>query len=111
MDAIKYLKEVDRLCDSIDDCEDCPIHRLRGALCHNKQMHSPEEAVEIVEKWSKENPQKTMMSDFFEKHPNAKSWEDGTPNACPYRLGYEEEAYCENHTRDCKDCWNRPLER
>ena len=111
MDAVKYFKERQRMCKAFNHfCYYCPFTKDSGEPCGSLQKKNPEEAVEIVEKWSAEHPQKTMMSDFFEKHPNAKSWEDGTPNACPYKLGYEEEAYCKNHTHDCKYCWNRPLE-
>ena len=110
MDEVKYLKEKNRMCNTFGlSCSGCPLGNSVED-CDDLQKERPEKAVEIVEKWSAEHPQKTMMSDFFEKHPNAKSRKDGTPNTCPYKLGYEEEACCKNHTHDCKDCWNRPLE-
>lgn len=91
MDAVKFIKEYHRLCKSQDDCyRDCP---LSGVGCmHEEEFYDVEKAVEIVEKWSAEHPQKTILMDFLEKYPNAPIDEDDkTPTVCPYSLGYEEE--------------------
>lgn len=63
----------------------------------------------------KEAPKKTMMQDFFEKHPNAPKGRDGTPvGICPSYCGYTDEpnnpSVCEKFDRKCLRCWSRPME-
>lgn len=117
MDAVKFINEVYRMCRAIDrKCASCPFHYKKGAAilgfpCQSVQRESPEKAVKIVEKWSREHPQKTLLQDFKEKYPNAKiSKDDGTPGICPLDLGYEKTRICHKMNITCKDCWHRPLD-
>ena len=64
MDAVKFLKERVRMCDSFDGCDGCPLQNE----CLDTEI---EAMVSAVEQWSKSHPQKTIMQDFFEKFPNA----------------------------------------
>ena len=115
MDAVKYFEERERLLNSLGrtgdlctgiHCEDCPFNT--NTQCIIKKT----ESVEIVEKWSKENPEKTMLNDLLEKHPKMSMNIEGVPrNICPHDLAYCKEMYCGYNTKDCKTCWNRPLER
>lgn len=69
MDAVKYLKETMRMCDTTKDCEECPFHNLNATfLCH-LNVANPEKAVEIVEKWVAEHPKKTRQSEFLKMFP------------------------------------------
>lgn len=108
MDAVKYLKERSRMCKSFEVCSDgCPFRREdENDFCSRLIDNDFEQAVEIVEKWSKENPQKTILQDFLEKYPNARIDSKGRPVSCPENLGYPTD--CE--LVKCCDCWNRPLE-
>ena len=113
MDAVKFLKEQERLCDSNGgNCEDCPLEQ-QPCLGLNVEA---EELVSIVEKWSAEHPVKTRLMDFSEKYPKAID-EDGLPVIWyPISLGYCDYDRC----GDCphgdmsqdqrKQCWNLPLE-
>lgn len=105
MDAIKYLKEKERMCYKQEDCTHCPLKTDDDNTCSILEETNPEEAVEIVEKWSKENPQKTISQDFLEKFPKATLDNNGVPIICAKNVGYIE--VC---TLYCKECWNRPLE-
>ena len=68
MDAVKFLKEGNRLCYTVD-CSDCPLHG--GSLCLNDIDNGEEEkAVAIVEKWSKEHPIMTNKMKFEEVFGN-----------------------------------------
>ena len=115
MDAVKYLKEKQRMCEKYIDCLDCPLDEVKSKhhiTCVMTEKTHSEEAVEIVEKWSAENPEKTILQDFLEKYPNAKS---GViiRNTCPDDLGYEEEGNkcsTRRYKTECEECWNRPLE-
>jgi len=69
MEAIKFIKERDRMCRTYDDCKGCPLEADDD--CTDFPNGSPERAVEIVEKWSEENPVKTRQSEFLKLHPNA----------------------------------------
>ena len=105
MDAVKYLKEIERICDSFPveaACEGCPLFSEN----HSCLMYDPE-SVPIVEQWSEEHPQKTRKSDFLDKYPNAEVGDDGIPNLCCSRLGYVKNC---PRNKDCADCWNEPLE-
>ena len=112
MDAVKYFKEKVRMCKTLKrNCNECPLQDLKDWHCNSIQHLFPEKAVEIVEKWSEENPQKSMLQDLLEKYPSVKLGNDGTPvGLCPYRLGYEEIRPCSNKIIKCPTCWNRPLE-
>lgn len=104
MDAIKYLKEKERMCYKQEDCTHCPLKTGDDNTCSILEETNPEEAVEIVEKWSAENPQKTILQDFLERYPNATLSSKGVPICCALHLGYLDK--CE---AICSDCWNRPL--
>lgn len=119
MTAVEYFKEKARMVRANEhgyctlSCIDCPLYSENnptGESCSNFERLHPEEAVSIVEKWSKEHPRKTRVQDFFEKHPNAPKF-DGTPRCCAAYCGYCK--HCTNTGIDmgnCVDCWNEPLE-
>ena len=58
MDAVEYLEEKQRMCDK-SSCIHCPLgrtYRNSEDSCDVFIRKSRKEAVEIVEKWSKEHP-------------------------------------------------------
>ena len=106
-----YLKEKGRMTYNCGiSCSDCPLI-LNGELeyeCTALQSFEPQKAIEIVQKWSDEHPQKTYLEDFLEKYPNAQII-NGIPRFCPEFLGYKKpEKSC--GISECEDCWNKPLE-
>lgn len=100
MDAVEYLKARERM--------------NKGGfvpITTDFEKNDAERAVEIVEKWSKEHPRKTILQDFLEKYPKAPMDEKGFPkDVCPFALGYEEDDCGVYFADKCFDCWNRPLE-
>lgn len=64
MDAVKFLKEYNRMCNSYGhDCGECGIDKMRNGNGCTSIIHAhPEEAVSIVEKWSAEHPVKIRES-------------------------------------------------
>lgn len=93
-------------------CVNCPLSEKnngKGRLCVDYEMHYPEKAIAIVQKWSDEHPQKTYLSEFLKNHPNVMLNDDRTPTFCPYRLGLMGADYCRNDG-DCVKCWNQPIE-
>lgn len=114
MDAVEYQRTIARLCLNAK-CGNCPIWLARkdkSRGCKFFLIDYPEEAVALIQKWAEENPQKTMMQDFFEKYPNAMKDGLGAPMICPHHLGHPEYRSCETeyHGEQCYTCWNRPLE-
>lgn len=119
MTALEYLKEKARMSKKcIEDCCECQLfskNNVKKVDCAVLEMEYPEEAVAIVQKWLDKHPQKTFLSDFLEKYPNAPMNERGFPdNFCHCDLGYtdvDEECMTPSLLDDhCYQCWTRPLE-
>lgn len=111
MDAVEFMNEYSRMCRSVSGkCSDCPMGKLkseRALYCRQYVDRHPTEAVAVVEKWSKENPKRTRLTDFLEKYPNAPMTGDKLPVICARNLGMSVEAPCFGR---CAECWNTPLE-
>ena len=101
-EAMRILK---RMCAEVE-CISCPLRRL----CSSNIKEHPEEAEAILAKWAEEHPEKTIMDDFFEKHPKAMRDGNGIPHACAKHCGYHAPTYCERIPQRCAECWRRPLE-
>lgn len=96
-------------------CEDCPLSRANNGEnvnCRRFETKYPNKAIAIIQKWSDEHPQKTMLDDFKEKYPNYDHVKGSTtPTFCPYQLGYEKYQLCKcGGNYKCAECWNRPLD-
>lgn len=105
----KFLKDYRRMCNSIDCDAHCDILSVMHEMSDIKDcsvfiLKYPEKAVELIEKWSKEHPERTYLTDFLEKYPNARMRENGYPIICPISLGYTKKC-----PHNCKDCWNTPV--
>lgn len=110
MDAVRFIKEKKRMCDSFDDyCNGCPISQRAGNFaCSDFQYKHPEQAVAIVEKWSEEHPRETRLTQFLKHYPNAPMDDDGTPKVCVNELGFTRDDGCT--ALNCINCWNTPIE-
>lgn len=111
MDAAKFIKEKDRMCNSYNMCYNgCPIYNLRlkydDAGCLKVLKDHTEEFVSEVEKWSEVHPAKTRKDDFLEKYPNAMLEDEGYPRVCARYVGF-----CDScPDTSCNKCWNEPVE-
>lgn len=109
MDAVKFIKERARMCDSLFGCEGCPANSQENGLgeCFVgiKSKYAPEQQIEIVDKWSKEHPRKTRQSVFLEHWPNARPADDGVLTFCPKRFDFHISCLAECHSlKKCSDC-------
>ena len=74
MDAVEFLKEVERMCSSYDNCTKCQLHKRFGECSlATIDFDKMENTVSIVEQWSKEHqhPVKTnrdVLIDLVEEH-------------------------------------------
>lgn len=84
MDAVKFIKERDRMCrfyHHAGDCYQCPA---KGCECSALEgMVDDDNIVTIVEEWSAVHPRKTRQSVFLEQWPEAELTKDGVISICP----------------------------
>ena len=117
--TIDFFAEAKRLCDSRNVCmadatdkEQCPLL----AFCAQKRpvcAQDAEKAIEIVQKWSDEQPKKTYAQDFFEKFPDAPK-DEAVKGKCPWacRIGIYGGGCpkIEPEIDSCCECWNELME-
>ena len=102
MDAVKFVNERKRMCNHsscvLNLSKECPFAKVKGAfICSDWVQSHPEEAVAIVEKWSKEHPGKTNRDKFFEV----------------FGIDPRPAGYVTNHNRAeglATEWWDRPYE-
>lgn len=126
MDAVKFIKERDRMCKSYYDtekghCSDgCPVHDVQCTNLDNLSTDA-EELVARVEEWSAAHPRKTRQRVFLEQWPEAKVFRNsGILALCPAQLRQEyrdDEGRCVRDTisGDICDCcrhefWSQEVE-
>lgn len=118
MDAVRFIKERNRMCKSLDvRCEVCPAFHVgeNGAQCAvgAASMLDAKEQIAIVEKWSIEHPKKkkkTRQEVFLKQYPEARIGDNGYICLCPgdvfdvYRDAYgncaKPDAFCPNCRKD-----------
>ena len=111
MDALKFFKEFDRMCNyySNENCRGCPRETEPTCGITDLGPEGIKKLINDVDQWSKEHPQRTRLQDFREKYPNVSMETDGTPAICCIDLGYRKED-CDPIKESCVDCWNMPVE-
>lgn len=103
MDAVKYLKERNRMCDSYTNmCDGCGFGKV--PKCNRTEEDNPEKAVDIVERWSAEHPIKTRQSEFLKMFPDARINSDGVIDIDPCCLNEKLKHECDNKYDSCDDC-------
>lgn len=105
MDAVKFLEEANKMCESYFCCADCPAN----ANCRADTMPAFDAAdaayaVAIVEKWSAAHQHKTRQSVFLEQYPNAKVFVDGVLDFCPQELDSHYPCQSTDIEMRCQSC-------
>lgn len=119
MDAVKFLEETRRMCDTYDVCEGCPANARGNVVdCRVDIMQAIDaaDAVAVVEKWSEEHPRKTRQSVFLEQWPEAEIDKCGCLVLCPKRVSADYRSrYANCANRVCGDCsrefWMQEVEQ
>lgn len=113
-----YMHEKARMTKSVVNgvchirCTDCPLSRFNNnekIACSELELFHSETAVQIVQRWSDEHPQRTYLSEFLKNYPNAPLEDDGAPEICLSSLGLTNYNGCKNSIT-CLECWNEPIE-
>lgn len=108
MDAIKFVNEKVRMCNSMKQghtCTECRLHEFIGCDFDGLvKQNKVEEAVKRVEEWSKENPPKTRQSVFIKQYPQVTIY-NGVIGIRPCQLveGYTSD-YCRCDESQCIQC-------
>lgn len=112
MDAVKFVKERDRMCKSYYDAENghcsdgCPAYAVQCTDLDGLSIDA-EELVTLVEEWSAAHPRKTRQSVFLEQWPQANIGGDGVLQVCPAPISESHrnaQGGCGNIDRECRDC-------
>lgn len=109
--TVNFLKEWRRYCGG-RRCGYCNLseHNECGfPACQVKDF--PERAVDVIQKWSDENPVKTRLDDLLKKYPGVVVESGGNPTFYPAALGYCNNCdLCMHGDGDTlKLCWHEPL--
>lgn len=104
MDALEFLKERKRMCNSYSDCCDCPLGSSSCVINHNTSDEDNEKIITAVEQWSKEHPRKTRQSIFLEQWPDAKVFVDGVIDLCPQELNSHYPCQSTDYKMRCQTC-------
>lgn len=115
MDAVKFLEKYKRMCDSFENCANCP---LLTEDCDNfKNQEFVKKAVQVVEEWSTAHPLKTRQSVFLEQYPEARVDNIGVLRVCPAIVSIAHrgnEGGCLDTSKECAVCrkefWSQEVE-
>lgn len=105
MDAVEYLKTLDRICRTHQACDGCPILDCGKIGCGVSDSAPIEliDTVEVVEQWAKEHPEETRQTRFLKEYPNARTdWED-VLSVCPHLI--DQTVECPVQKRCLEECW------
>ena len=100
MDAVEFLNEGTRMCNSYESCVGCPMYPTDDCCMVKMNL---KQMISIVEQWAKEHPVKTRQSEFLKQWPDAEIGDDGLPSVAPCQLYKDMEEKDENGVC-CKNC-------
>ena len=107
MDAVKFIEERNRMCESFGDrCTGCPASNGGCAVGQESTLDATDQ-VAIVEEWSAAHPRKTRQSVFLEQYPESLLNDDGILSICPVDISAEyrdKGGDCLLLYSDCRDC-------
>ena len=113
MDALEFLRERKRMCNSYSHCEGCPLDESKCVIESTISDEDCKRIAAAIEQWSKEHPRKTRQSVFLEQWPNCMMDDDDIVRMCPRNV---DKMYVCNLSRSggCIDCrrefWGQEVE-
>lgn len=108
MDAIEYFKTKDRMtrrcCINCKDCKLSPDNNGKDISCYGFESEFPEQAIKIVEDWSKDHPVMTNMDKYLEVIKEIFNVKDNDIVCANMRVPH---ALCNNFAicRECIEFW------
>lgn len=117
MEALEFLKERKRMCNSYDGCKGCPFDDSKCVIDSTISDEDCKRIVATVEKWSKEHPRKTRQSVFLEQYPEVQIDNNDVLSVCPAVISpshRKDGGGCLNIHKKCADCrrefWGQEVE-
>lgn len=107
MDALEFLMERRRMCDSCRHCEGCPLEGGKCVVSSVAPYEDYKRIIAAVEQWSKEHPRKTRQSVFLKQYPEAEIDANGVVGLCPMSISAayrDSNGECNNPEQICRDC-------
>ena len=107
MDALEFLMERRRMCDSHRYCKGCPLEDGKCVVSDVAPDEDYKRIVTAVEQWSKEHPRKTRQSVFLEQYPEAEIDAHGLVRLCPMSISAahrDSDGECNCPEKMCRDC-------
>ena len=107
MDALEFLVERRRMCDSHRHCEGCPLEEGECVVSSVAPDEDYKRIITAVEQWSKEHPRKTRQSVFLEQYPEAEIDANGVVGLCPMSISAahrDSDGECNCPEKLCRDC-------
>lgn len=111
MDAVKFIEERNRMCESFNygcGCQMCPAcdNDLHCAVSQESTLDATAQ-ITIVEKWSVAHPRKTRRDVFLEQYPDAFLDKYGALLICPRDISADyrdSNGDCGDPDQMCIDC-------
>lgn len=118
MDAIEFIKERQRLCQTYVCCSKCPAGNCNDRCIFNTASgYGAAEQIRLLEEWSAAHPLRTRQNEFLKQYPEAALDENGVISICPngLSLAYRNSSGgCNNLDSTCVDCrrgfWLKEIE-
>ena len=107
MDALEFLRERRRMCDSHRYCKGCPLEEGKCVVSDVAPDEDYKRIITAVEQWSKEHPRKTRQSVFLEQYPEAEIDANGVVGLCPMFISAahrDSDGECNCPEKMCRDC-------
>lgn len=114
MDAIEFIKERQRLCQTYVCCFECPANNDNdGCKFSTITGYDATEQIRLLEEWSAAHPYKTRQSEFLKQYPNALRDCDNILMISPCDLDLTTHGKDECYTDNCLKCrheyWTRKV--
>ena len=117
MDALEFLRERRRMCNSYRNCEGCPLEDGKCVVSDAAPDEHYKRIVAAVEQWSKEHPRKTRQSVFLKQYPNVRLNTNGIIDISPCRMDSKQHPFngkdcCKFKSCDacCREFWMQEVE-
>ena len=107
MDALEFLRERRRMCDSHKSCRGCPLEWGKCVVSDVAPDEDYKRIIAAVDQWSKEHPRKTRQSVFLKQYPEAEIDANGVVGLCPMSISAahrDSNGECNNPEQMCRDC-------
>lgn len=107
MNALEFLRERKRMCNSYKCCVGCSLVESHCIVSSATSDEDFKKMIDVVEQWSKEHPRKTRQSVFLEYFPEAELDASGVITICTAQLSRDYRSCdggCKHPGIACCDC-------